>query len=109
MLYTFTPNKLYGYLLNVEPSNLVFLKTYNTEFHDITVIFDDQNSGPLEIEDNIYSIVLTHSANLRPNDVQKTSPKNILTSSERPHMVLFVTPWDASVAGRPWDVPRTSI
>ena len=90
-------------MLNDEPSNLVFLKTYNTEFHDITVIFDDQNSGPLEIEDNIYS------ANLRPNDVQKTSPKNILTSSERPHMVLFVTPWDASAAGRPWDVPRTSI
>ena len=30
-LYTFTPNKSYADLLNVEPSNLVFLKTYNTE------------------------------------------------------------------------------
>ena len=30
VLYTFTPNKSYGYLLNVEPSNLVFFKTYNT-------------------------------------------------------------------------------
>ena len=28
--YTFTPYKFYDYLLNVEPSNLVFLKTYNT-------------------------------------------------------------------------------
>ena len=27
VLYTFTPNKSYAYLLNVEPSNLVFLKT----------------------------------------------------------------------------------
>ena len=30
VLYTFTPNKSYSYLLNVEPSNLLFLKTYNT-------------------------------------------------------------------------------
>ena len=28
----FTPNKSYAYLLNVEPSNLVFLKTFNTVF-----------------------------------------------------------------------------
>ena len=31
-LHTFTPNKSYPYLLNVELSNLMFLKTYNTEF-----------------------------------------------------------------------------
>ena len=29
VLYSFTPSKSYAYLLNVEPSNLVFLKTYN--------------------------------------------------------------------------------
>ena len=29
VLYTFTPNKSYAYLLNVEPRNVVFLKTYN--------------------------------------------------------------------------------
>ena len=28
VLYTFTPNKSYAYLLNVETINLVFLKTY---------------------------------------------------------------------------------
>ena len=32
VLYTFTPNKSYAYLLNVEPNNLVFLKPYNAEF-----------------------------------------------------------------------------
>ena len=32
VLYTFTPNKSYTYLLNVEPINLVLLKTYNIEF-----------------------------------------------------------------------------
>ena len=47
VLYTFTPNKSYGYLLNIEPNNLVFLKTYNTEFDDITITFTDQNGRPL--------------------------------------------------------------
>ena len=27
VLYSFTPNRFYAYLLNVEPSNLVFLET----------------------------------------------------------------------------------
>ena len=30
VLYTFISNKFHDYLLNVEPNNLVFLKTYNT-------------------------------------------------------------------------------
>ena len=30
VLYIFTPNKSYTCLLNVESSNLVFLKTYNS-------------------------------------------------------------------------------
>ena len=46
VLYTFTPNKCYTYLLNVKPSNLVFLKTYNTEFDEIIVTFMDQNGRP---------------------------------------------------------------
>ena len=46
VLYTFT------YLLIVfEPSNLVFLKTYNTEFDQIIITFMDQNGRPPEIED----------------------------------------------------------
>ena len=51
MLYTFTPNKSYAYLLSVEPSNLVFLKTYNTEFDETIIIFIDENGKPLEVED----------------------------------------------------------
>ena len=39
VLYTFMPNKSYAYLLNVEPSNLVFLKTYNTEFDESIITF----------------------------------------------------------------------
>ena len=32
VLYTLTPNRSYEHSLNVEPSYLVYLKTYNTEF-----------------------------------------------------------------------------
>ena len=34
-------------LLNAEPSNLVFLETYNTEFDEINITFTDQNGRPL--------------------------------------------------------------
>ena len=44
------PNK---YLLNVEPSNSVFLKTYDTEFAEVIITFMDQNGKPLEIEDKV--------------------------------------------------------
>ena len=53
VLYTFTPKKSYAYLLNVEPSNLVFLKNYNIEFDGIIITFTDQNGKPLEIEDKV--------------------------------------------------------
>ena len=53
VLYTFTPNKAYTYLLNVEPSSFLFLKTYNTEFDEIIITFTDQNGRPLEIEDKV--------------------------------------------------------
>ena len=60
VLYTFTPNKFYAYSLNVEPSNLVFLKTYNTGFDEIIIQFTDQNGRPLEIEDNVNLTLLTN-------------------------------------------------
>ena len=53
VLYTFTLIKCYTYLLNVELSNLVFLKTCNTKFDEIVVTFTDQNGKPLEIEDKV--------------------------------------------------------
>ena len=47
------PNKSDAYLLNVESSNLVFLKTYNTVFHEITIKFTYQNDRLLEIKDKV--------------------------------------------------------
>ena len=53
MLYTFVPNKPFGSLLGISPTNHIFLKTFNSEFQEIKVWFTDQNSKPLEVEDKI--------------------------------------------------------
>ena len=53
VLYTFVPNKSFGSLLDISPSNHIFLKTFNSEYNEIIVWFTDQNSRPLEIEDRI--------------------------------------------------------
>ena len=53
LLYNFTPNKSYAYLLKVGPCNSAFLKTYNTQFYEITITFTDQNGGPSEMEDKV--------------------------------------------------------
>ena len=57
VLCTFTPNKSSAYLLNVEPSNLVFLKTYSTEFDEIIITFTDQGERTLEIK-NKFNLAL---------------------------------------------------
>ena len=43
------PNKSHTYLLNIEPSNLVLLKTYNIEFDEIIITFTDENVRRSEI------------------------------------------------------------
>ena len=53
VLYTFVPNKSFGSLLDISPSNHIFLKIFNSEYDEIVVVFTDQNSKPLEIADRI--------------------------------------------------------
>ena len=53
VLYTFVPNKPLGSLLEISPTNHIFLKTFNSEFQTVEVCFTDQNSQPLEIKDTI--------------------------------------------------------
>ena len=53
VLHTFVPNKPLSSLLEISPTNNIFLKTFNSKFQDIKVWFTDQNSQPLEIEDRI--------------------------------------------------------
>ena len=49
VLYTFVPNKPFGNLLEIAPTNFIPLITFNSEFP----WFTDQNIQPLEIEDSI--------------------------------------------------------
>ena len=37
VLYTFVPNKSFGSLLDISPSNHIFLKTFNSEYDEIIV------------------------------------------------------------------------
>ena len=53
VLYKFILNKSFGQLLNISPKNFIILKTFNSEFSYIEVWIPDQNSKPLEIEDEI--------------------------------------------------------
>ena len=50
VLYTFVPNKPFGSLLEISPTNNIFLKTFNSEYDEIKVWFTDQNSQPLEMK-----------------------------------------------------------
>ena len=52
VLFTFVPNKQFGQLINISHSPTM-LGTTNTEFSFVEVCFIDQNSEPLEIEDNV--------------------------------------------------------
>ena len=58
---------------------------------------------------NCSEAVINESAKLHPEDVLGSSPKNLLMSSRRLHIIIYVTPRDASLSVRPWDVLRTSI
>ena len=48
VLYTFVPNKSFCSLLDISPSNHIFLKIFNSEYDEIIVWFTDQNSKLLE-------------------------------------------------------------
>ena len=50
ILYAFVPNKPFGILLEISPTNHIFLKIFNSEFQEIKIWFTDQTSKPLEVE-----------------------------------------------------------
>ena len=47
------PNKPFGSLLEISPTNHIFLKTFNSEYDEIKIWFRDQNSQPLKVEERI--------------------------------------------------------
>ena len=65
IVFTFVPNKQFEQLINIAPHSLTMLSTTNTEFSFIEVWFTDQNSEPLEVEDNI-NLALIIGLTLKP-------------------------------------------
>ena len=51
VLYTFVSNEPFGSLLEISPTNHIFLKPFNSEYDEIIVWFTHQNSQSLEKED----------------------------------------------------------
>ena len=49
VLYIFVPNKSFGQLLDISPKNFIFLRTFDSEFLYIKVLFTDKDSDPLEM------------------------------------------------------------
>ena len=45
VFYICVPNKSFGRLLDISPKNLIFLKTFDSEFSYIEVWFTNQNSN----------------------------------------------------------------
>ena len=58
VLYTFVPNKSFGQLLDISRKNVIFLKTFNSEFSYIEVGFHVQNSILQKVEDKTNIIVV---------------------------------------------------
>ena len=52
-LFTLTPTKQFGQLINISPHSLTMMNTVNTEFYFVAVWLTDQISKALEIEDNV--------------------------------------------------------
>ena len=53
LLFSFVANKQFGQLINISSYSLKMLNAINRNFSFIDVWFTDQNSRPVEIEDNI--------------------------------------------------------
>ena len=53
ILYTFVSHKPFGSLLEISPPNHIFLKTFVSEFQEVSIWFTDQNSKKLEVENKI--------------------------------------------------------
>ena len=64
VLFTFVPNKQFGWLINISPNTLTMMNTVKTGFSYVEVWFTDQNSKALEN----YCVV---ASNVQKRDIQQ--------------------------------------
>ena len=61
VLSIFVPNKSFGQLLNISPTNHIYTETFRSEFSYIEVWLTNQNSNSLEKEDRAnLTLVINH-------------------------------------------------
>ena len=58
VLFSFVPKKQFGQLINISPHSLPMMNMVNTEFSFVEVLFTDQASKSVEIEDNVNSTLI---------------------------------------------------
>ena len=85
-MYTFVPNKPFGSLLEISPTNH-FLKAFYSEFQDIEVWFKDQKSHPLDdfclLPGYTWVHMGTHATKVAKNLSNKYGQK-LLNSGKKP-------------------------
>ena len=59
ILYTSIPRKTFGSLLEISPTNHIFLKIFNSKLQEIKVWFTDQTSQPLEVEKKNLTLMIS--------------------------------------------------
>ena len=84
VLFTFAPNKQFGWLINISPNTLTMMSTVNTGFSYIEVWFTDQNSKAPEN----YWIV---ASNVQKPDIQQNQDlENMLKVTAFCHLLKNV-------------------
>ena len=80
ILYTFVPNKTFGSLLEISPTNQVFLKTFNSEFQEVKIWFTEYGFMPFARNFNVrYSKSLMDAS----KTIAKTAGKKILKETAK--------------------------
>ena len=58
LLFSFVPNSRFGSLLSITPQVLKYCDTVDSIFNYIEISFTDQNSRPLQIDDDITFLII---------------------------------------------------
>ena len=90
ILYTFVPNKPFGSLLKISPTNHIFLKTFNSKFQEIKVWFTDQTSIPLEVEDKINPSLINTMDIIRMRYSIERRDRRYVEGYEYPFAIIIV-------------------
>ena len=64
---TFVPNKIFGQLLSISPTNHIYTEIFRLEFSYIELWFSDQNYKPLKTEDRVNLTLVVNDRGIKPD------------------------------------------